>query len=188
MNFKHDLLLVDLETTGLDSSCHEIIQIAALLLDRRTLKKKKSFNNFIRPTEWKSRDRESMKVNKIIWEQIKDAPDLKSAIKKFNKEFSPKKVVLSYYGGPLDMDFLRVAYKKSAVKWQFDYHYFNLWAVFYGSMAAKNQLKSKTKHAGFTLDSLAKKLKVKISGSRHDAFYDCRLEAEVLRKIIKKIK
>ena len=35
MNFKKDLLLIDLETTGLDAGKHEIIQIAAILLDKK---------------------------------------------------------------------------------------------------------------------------------------------------------
>ena len=40
MNFYKDILLIDLETTGLDAGRHEIVQIAAVLLDKKTLKER----------------------------------------------------------------------------------------------------------------------------------------------------
>ncbi len=83
------------------------------------------------------------------------------------------------------MDFLRAAYAKAKMNWRFDYHYFNLWAVFYGILAKKNLLANKRKHAGFTLEDLTNRLKIIVKGSRHDALYDCRVEAEILRKLMK---
>ena len=65
MDFKKDLLLIDIEATGLDPKRHEIIQLAGILLDKKTLKEKKSFNAYIRPRKWSVRDKASMKVNKI---------------------------------------------------------------------------------------------------------------------------
>src|SRR5258708_4023890 len=109
MNFKKDILLIDLETTGLDSSKHQIIQVAVVLLDGKTLKEKKALDVFVRPRHWSRRDLESMLVNKITWEQVKNAPSLKEAIKSLEAEFEPKKVIIAYYGGPVDMDFLRAA-------------------------------------------------------------------------------
>src|SRR3989344_6972807 len=114
-NFKKDLLLVDLEATGLDANRHEIIQIAAVLLDRKTLKEKEAFSSFVKPMAWQRRDRESMAVNKISFDQVKNAPEKRAVLQQFNKLFNPKEVILSYYGGPLDMDFLRAAYKRAKV-------------------------------------------------------------------------
>lgn len=183
MNFYKDILLVDLEMTGLDVARHEIIQIAAVLLDKETLKEKKSFVSFARPKAWQRRDKVSMEVNKISWESLKDAPDLKQVLQDFAKAFALKKTVLSYYGGPLDIDFLKAAFKRNNLSWQFDYHYFNLWPVFYVYMAERNLLKNKKKHAGFTLEDIAGHFGVTIEGARHDALFDCRLEAEILRAI-----
>lgn len=184
MNFKHDLLLVDLETTGLDVTKHEIIQIGAVLLDKKTLKEKKALASFVRPAKWKNRDRESMEVNGIKWEQVKKAPGLKTFLNQINKSFNPKSVILSYYGGPLDMDFLRVAYRRVGLKWQFDYHYLNLWGVFYAFLAARGQLKNRKKFTGFSLEDLINRFKISDLGLRHDALGDCRIEAEVLRRIL----
>lgn len=187
MNFKKDILLIDLEFTGLNVDKHEIIQFAAVLLDKKTLKEKAFFNSYAAPGNWKNRDRESMKVNKIKSEWLKAAPSLNTVLNNFNKKFKPANVILSYYGGPADMDFLRAAYKRAGVKWQFDYHYFNLWAVFYAYLASNNKLKASKEFAGFNLDYLMKALKIKPL-LRHDALADCRMEAEVLRRIIFQIK
>ena len=100
MDFKKDILLIDLETTGLDASLQEIIQLGAILLDRKTLKEKKSFSTYVKPTKWKHRNLESMEVNKIRWEQVKDAPSLKKAVENFELLFGTD-VVLAYYGGPV---------------------------------------------------------------------------------------
>ncbi len=184
MNFYKDLLLVDLETTGLDSFRQEIIQLSAVLLDKKTLNEKAVFNAYIKPLKWQLRDRESMRINGVKKEWLNAAPPLKDVLKEFNKQFNPQRVILSYYGGPVDMDFLRAAYYKHNLKWQFDYHYFNLWAFFYAHLALKNQLKNNKKFTGFSLEDLMRKFKIK-SQSRHDGLTDCRIEAEILRKIVK---
>jgi DNA polymerase III epsilon subunit-like protein len=187
MNFKKDLLLIDLEMTGLDVQKHEIIQLSAVLLDKKTLKEKSFFNSYIKPTKWKNRDPEAMAVNKISSEWLSESPSIGEVLKAFNKKFNPKDVILSYYGGPLDLDFLRFAYKHCKIEWNFDYHFFNLWALFFGILAGKNNLNNLKKFTGFTLEDLVKKYQVRVNGSRHDALTDCRIEAEILRKIIKGI-
>ena len=42
MNFERDILLIDTEFTGFDIDKHEIIQLAAVLLDKKTLKEKRA--------------------------------------------------------------------------------------------------------------------------------------------------
>ncbi|MBL8030385.1 MAG: 3'-5' exonuclease [Candidatus Doudnabacteria bacterium] len=184
MNFKKDILLIDLEMTGLDVSKHEIIQLSAVLLDKKSLEEKAYFNAYAKSRRWKDRDLESMRVNGVKKEWLDASPDLVSVLREFSLKFNPRDVILSYYGGPLDMDFLRAAYGKHKIQWLFDYHYFNLWSFFYGYLAAVNQLKNTRKFTGFSLEDLMRKYKVK-SVNRHDGLEDCRVEAEILRKIIK---
>ncbi len=188
MNFKKDILLIDTEFSGFDvPKKHDLLQIAAVLLDKKTLKEKKSFNTYIKPFKWKSRDMESMAVNKITWDMVKDAPTLSAAIKKFNKAF-PKNVIQAFYVGYNDKRILTDAYNRAGVKWPFDYHYFDLWALCYAYLAKHNMLKSKKDFAGFGLESLIKTLKIDINKNQmHDALVDCRLEGEVLRKIMGKL-
>lgn len=184
MNFKKDILLIDTEFSGFDLEKHEILQIAGVLLDKKTLKEKKVFSSFVRPARWQHRDHASMAVNKISHEMVKDAPALKDVLRLFEKTFGHN-VIQAFYVGYNDKRFLMESYRRAKIKWQFDYHYFDLWALFYSHLALKNQLKSKKDFAGFGLEYLIKMFKIKIEKNQlHDALVDCRVEAEVLRKIL----
>ena len=184
MNFHKDILLIDLESTGLDPIKHEIIQLAAILLDKKTLKEKKFFTTYVRPIKWKTRDPEAMQVNKISYEQLKLAPKLDAVIAEFHALFDARKVIISHYGGPLDMDMLRAAYKKTGKKFEFDHHYFNLWALFFSYVSAHEKIFKKNKFTGFGLDDFIRYFKIRLPEDRHDALTDCRVEAEVLRKVM----
>lgn len=186
MNFKRDILLIDTEFTGFDLDKHELLQLAGVLLDKKTLKEKKHFNSFIRPSpsRWKHRERAAMEVNRITHNQIKDSPTLKEVIKKFDRTFGHD-VIMAAYVGYNDKRFLMESYKRAGLKWQFDYHYFDIWAFFFGYLASKNLLTSKKDFAGFGMESLMKHFKLEIPTTLHDALTDCRCEAEVLRKIMK---
>lgn len=188
MNFKKDILLIDTEFTGFDLNKHELLQLAAVLLDKKTLKEKKHFNSFIRPTptRWKQRETEAMNVNRITYDQIKDAPTLKEVIHDFDKTFGHN-VIQAFYVGYNDKRFLMESYKRAGVKWQFDYHYFEIWALFYAYLAKHDKLKTKD-YAGFGMESLMKRFKIEIPTTLHDALTDCRCEAEVLRKIMRELK
>ena len=185
MDFKKDLLIVDTELTGLDAEKHEIIQLAAVLLDRKTLKEKAFFDSYVRPTKWANRDPEAMKVNKLGLPLLEKAPDLKKVIRSFAKKFHPKKVLLVAYVGWVDKRFLLKAFEKTGVKWAYDYHYLDIWSLAYASLAKKGQLRNPKEFVGFNMENLLKKYKISLPGSHHDALFDCRAEAEILRRVIK---
>jgi len=187
MDFKKDLLIVDTELTGLEADRHEIIQLAAVLLDRKTLKEKAFFNTYIRPVKWSGRDPEAMKVNGLALGQLKTAPKLGLAIKQFAKKFNPNKVMLTAYVGWVDKRFLLAAFKKSKIKWEFDYHYLDIWSLAYVILAKRGQLKRQAEFTGFNLETLLEKFKIKLTGSHHDALFDCRAEAEILRRIMRQV-
>ncbi len=188
MNFHKDILLIDTEFTGFDLRKHEIVQVAAVLLDKKTLKEKKHFNSYVRPTpaRWKLREKAAMDVNRITLEQIKNAPSLSSVVRKFDRTFGHN-VIQAFYVGYNDKRFLTESYRRAGVAWQFDYHYFDLWPLFYAYLARTNALNSKKDFAGFGLESLMKRFKLEIPTTLHDALTDCRCEAEVLRKVIAEI-
>lgn len=184
--FNKDLLVLDIESTGIDVTKHEIIQIAGVLIDKKTLKEKKSFSSYVKPKKWKQRSPEAMAVNHITWDQLKDAPDIKTVLKKFVNVFG-KDVIPTTYGGNLDIIFLPAAFRNSKMKYPFDYHTFNMWPLFYTYMGSHNQLKNRKRFVGFSLEDIGDYLKVPRSPDRHDALADCYYEADVLRALVKKL-
>lgn len=185
--FNHDILIIDVESTGVDLQKHELIELGAVLLDKKTLKEKRSFESLIKPKYWSRRDPEAMAVNNITWQQLKTAPSQSAVIKKFQNTFGTK-VALANYGTILDTAMLRKAYRESKLKYQFDYHIFDIWPLCFTYMAKKKKLTNRKKFSGFSLEEIATDLKVKIPTDRHTALADCRMEAEVLRKLLRKIK
>ncbi|HVY67620.1 MAG TPA: 3'-5' exonuclease [Patescibacteria group bacterium] len=184
MNFKKDILLIDTEFSGLDPKRHDLLQLAAVLLDRKTLKEKSYFCSYVRPQHWAQRDRASMAVNRIAFSQVRAAPTPAEVIRSFDRQFGHN-IILAFYVGFNDKRFLLKAYREAGVNWRFDYHSFDLWGFFYAFLAGRNGLKSRKDFAGFGLESLMKKYKIKTgSGRLHDALVDCRAEAEVLRRVM----
>ncbi|MEZ4180507.1 MAG: 3'-5' exonuclease [Candidatus Doudnabacteria bacterium] len=186
MKFKHNFLLVDIEATGLDLNHHEIIQLAAIELDKNTLAEVKRFNTFVKPTNWDNRDPEAMEVNQITWEQLQDSPDLKTALTNFSQEFS-QEVTPTNYGGNLDFNLLKVSYERLGLDYPFDYHVFNLWPLCYTYMASQNLLTNEAKFTGFSLDDTIAHFGINSPQNRHDALTDCELEAEVMRNIFSQL-
>lgn len=186
MKFAKDILLIDLETTGLDSTKHEIIQLAVIVLDKSTLKEKVQYSSFVKPNKWSNRDPESMAINKIDYSQVKSAPSLKQVLSELTN-LTDGNVILANWGGHLDSVFLQAAFRKTKLPYPFDYHVFNIWGLAFSYLAKHNLLKNSNKFTGFSLDDLSKRFKIKDTGTRHDALTDCRIEAEVLRKIMKEI-
>ncbi len=185
--FNKDLLVLDIESTGTNVAKHEIIQLAAILLDKKTLKEKKVFNSFVKPEHWKNRDPEAMAICNITWEQVKNAPSLKKVLQKFDKTFGHN-CIPTTYGGNLDPIFLTAAYRNSGMKYPFEYHTFNMWPLFYMYMAKHKRLTNKKRFVGFSLEDIAKHFKIPSTFSRHDALGDCRYEAAILRKYLNTIK
>lgn len=185
--FNKDLLLLDLEMTGTDVSKHEIIQIAAILLDKKTLKEKASFSSYVKPRRWKNRDPEAMAICKISWDEVKGAPNMKTVLSEFVEVFG-KQVIPTNYGGNMDFTFLPAAFKQSKLAYPYEYHTLNIWPLCYLYMAKRKKLTNRKRFVGFTLEEVARDLKVGIPKNRHDAMADCRLEADVLRKLITKVK
>ena len=185
MDFKKDILLIDSELTGLDAEKHGLVQLAAVLLDRKSLKEKSYFNSYIRPKRWRVRDPEAMKVNGLKWDVLKNAPPLAEVVRAFAKRFNGRKVLLAAYVGWIDKRFLLKAFEKSGVKWPFDYHYLDVWSLAYGAWGRRGKLKNRREFAGFNLEDLLKEYQIKLAGSHHDALFDCRAEAEVLRRVVK---
>jgi len=185
--FHKDILIIDVEATGLDYQNNELIQLAGVLLDKKTLKEKKHFESYIKPLKWRNRDPEAMAVNKIEWKVLAKAPSIKTVIQKFEKTFGTN-VILAPYGTIMDTAMLRIAYKKLGKKYKYDYHVIDVWPLCFTYMAKKKLLVNKKRFSGFSLNDIANHFKIKIPSNRHTALADCRLEAEVLRKLVRAFK
>jgi inhibitor of KinA sporulation pathway (predicted exonuclease) len=87
--FNKDILIVDIEASGLDAERYELIQLAAIQLDKKTLKPKQEFASYIRPKKWKTLSRElhpdkhkGDKQKEAKFKEVNEAYDVLSDAKK----------------------------------------------------------------------------------------------------------
>ena len=84
------IIVFDFETGSLDINKCEVIQVAAMAIDRKNLEPIKDavFETLIKPRDFNNLQDEALAVNKKTREELKQAPNLDVVWKKF---IAPKK-------------------------------------------------------------------------------------------------
>jgi len=104
----NNFVVIDFETGGLDASLHDPVQIAAIILDGKTLKERGRFVSMIKA----SRDRlteEALKVNKKTLEEIESAPTSLEVLENFIKFCEPHgKLIPVAHRATFDLSFLKM--------------------------------------------------------------------------------
>lgn len=181
--FTRDIVVFDIESTGLDFMTHEVIQIAAVRLDKRTLSEMTRFVTYVKPQHWEARDLEAMAVNKISYDVVAIAPGIQKALELFEAKFPPSEVLLAAYNSWFDMGWLRNSYERMGRHSPFEFHSFDLWALAYLYWSKESRVANPNRPIGFNLADMAALLGVETAGQFHDAQTDVEVEAEVLRRL-----
>lgn len=184
--FTRDILVFDLETTGMDYVKHEIIQIAALLLDKNSLEEKQYFESYIKPERIESADPEALTVHGIEYQSLQDKPSFAEVALKLEENFHPDSVILSAYNTPFDVPFLRLAYSKTGRAMPYDLHSLDIWGLAYKYWSSGGFPVNPKKKVGFGLSDMAKVLGIE-AGGFHNASTDVKVSAEVLRRLLAKL-
>ena len=176
MKFAKDILVLDFETTHYHPNLAEPIQLAAVLLDKETLKEKDSFSSFI-ASDLKNADTESMEISGVTPEKFTGAPSPAEVAKMFAEKFGFN-VFLASWVGNLDRIMLRKIMEAANIDiTQYDHHYLDLWPLAYVHLIKQGYsggIRSEEMFKAFGLPAR----------ETHEALDDCRKEAEVLRKVI----
>ncbi|MCH7883323.1 3'-5' exonuclease [Patescibacteria group bacterium] len=175
MKFIKDILLIDFETTGPDPYLVEPTQIGAVLLDKESLLEKNNFSSYI----WADLGGKTMPVSGITQEMLEGAPSPAEAGRMFFEKFGAD-VILSSWVEHLDRIMLKKIIDAAGLDYtKYDYHFLDIWPVAYIYLLKQ----------GYT-GSLRSEEMFKAFGAKprelHDALEDCRIAADVLRKIVQK--
>ncbi len=184
--FTRDLVVLDLEATGLDIPKHEVIQIAAIRIDKNSLAEVSRFSSYVKPTAWVDRDPAAMAVNRISYDMVASAPDLQKVLELFEGKFPSNEVLLAAYNTGFDMPMFRSMYSRLGRSNPFDFHSFDIWALTYLYWGVTNQVPNPTRPIGFTLADVARALDIPPSpnGEFHNAIADVEAEVEILRRLL----
>lgn len=145
MRILNKVLVIDVETTGLDPSRHACIEIGAVLLDE-SLYIGREFSSLIAPWEGACIMEQAMEVNQISLEQIRHAPLVGEVVKQFHQTFSLEKdqPLLAGWNVWFDATFLRELYRRARLTWPFSHRLLDVQSIvsFHSLLAGLSQEKA----------------------------------------------
>jgi DNA polymerase III epsilon subunit-like protein len=176
MKFIKDLLFFEVQTTGPDPEKDTVLQIAAVLLDKDNLLEKGGLNAYVRGSFLDTILKEHAKMVEVDPAVLRNAPKIGEAVKKFHSLFG-NDVLLATQNLP-NLFFLKSAFKKAGVPFEYYSHMVDLWTLGYVYTLSYGLKKMPTFNTLVDFFNLKQE-------RPYDAFERVKLEAEIFRKIIK---
>ena len=164
----NDIVVYDLETTGLDSETCEIIEIGAIKIEKGKITKK--FSSFVKPKTPIPED--ATRINHITNEMVADAPKIEDVIVDFYN-FCEGCIISGYNNTSFDNKFLKKAGMKVGLK--FNHRNLDVFTLASASHLGTHNLKLGTVSAALGID---------LTGA-HRAYNDAFATAKVLLKLSK---
>ncbi|MFA6197988.1 MAG: 3'-5' exonuclease [Patescibacteria group bacterium] len=174
-----EFVIFDLETTGLKPRWNEIIEIGAIRVSADLTTEIGQFEKKVLPTHIETADPESLKVNGYLPINWTDAIDLKTALIEF-AGFS-KGGLLAGYNVSFDWMFLKEACVQHNVKFEIDYHVFDVFSVAWLHCQTFAQPKS------LSLSSQAQLYALPPQPEPHTALADARLTLGLLQAVSRRM-
>lgn len=127
-----NILIIDVETTGLDPVKHSCIEIGAVRLDK-DLNALNEWSSLLSPWEGSEFLKEALAVHKISVQEIMESRPLDEVIKEFDKWIRSEgpTPILSGWNVWFDVAFLRDLYKRANISWPFSHHYLDVQSLMF---------------------------------------------------------
>lgn len=173
--FAKDILLIDFESTGLDAAYAEPTQLGAILLDKTNLEQKDEYLTYI-SADLSKASPEALEVSGISEQDLKGAPSQQDVMQEFLERFGTDVFVASW-NSILDRGLLsKMLDTLGKDIFAYDYHYLDVWPIAYIHLCQRG-------HGDIVrLEPTLQFFGMKARG-KHNALEDCRITAEVLRKV-----
>lgn len=165
------LAFVDCETTGLNLSRHEIIEIGALLFDHNKDEILNEWSVKIKPNNIAAAEQEALKINGYLNNPDAYTHSLKASLNKLNK-FTKGCIVVGQ-NIAFDLAFLKKAMSDFNIKPKWDNRSLELMSLSWFYAISQNL-------NGLSLNDLCSDLKISNAGA-HSALIDCRRSLGVYR-------
>ena len=173
--FKKDILIIDFETSSLDTSKCTPLQLGAVLVNKENLEIVQKYSRFIKPctNDWNAESAKIHGLNRHFLE--KAGSDVFDVFDDFSSTFDLQNVLLASWHN-FDMQILDrfIAINKN-------YKRLELWSYTIPYLFANNI--NLNKFHGHGLDDLLKHFNLKRNNNKHDALEDSILEANIFKEV-----
>jgi DNA polymerase-3 subunit alpha (Gram-positive type) len=179
---KHTLAFIDLETTGLDPTIHEIIEIGCILAKQTPRKGKgplvekiEEFDIKVKPEHIETATAEALRINKYSEAEWMFASSLEQAIKQLAPKISG--AILVGQNTPFDLSFLEAAFKKVGIPLEINIFKLDIVSLAFAKFYDDESMQK------FGNYSLCERLGIK-NEQAHTALSDIRASFEVYKKLL----
>jgi DNA polymerase III alpha subunit (gram-positive type) len=179
---KHNLVFLDLETTGLNPEMHEIIEIGCIIARQKDrvgkgpeIEKIEEFEIKVKPRHIETADKEALRIcgyNEGDWVF---AVDLKQALGKLAEK--AKSGIMVGHNVAFDWVFLEKAFEETGVVPEFHYHKIDTIALAFAKLYNNPEAQK------FSLRALCELLNIK-NEKAHTALSDVRATFELYKKLL----
>lgn len=166
------IAITDIETTGLDASVHEIIELAVVVVDQHTLKPTDRYHVRVRPTHLKTAAKRALEVVGYTDRAWREAVDLETALATYSKKV--RDAVFCSYNVFLAYSFLDAGFKATGVEDPTDYHRLDLFTLAWSRLGMTS----------LNFDQICKRLDITPEPRPHRAIDGALKQLEVLRKLL----
>lgn len=175
MKFIKDILLFQIETTGPNIERDSILQLSAVLLDKDNLLEKNFFNSYVKVSFLDNTIAQHAALLQVPFETLQKSRKLHDVIKEFSTKFGSTPLLSTHTVS--NVQFLRQAFKKTFIPYEYDSHVLDLWSLGYVYMLHYGVKKMPT------METLFQHFGLKLE-NRNNALEKTRLAAAVFRKIV----
>lgn len=172
---KHNLSFIDIETTGLSLTLHEIIEIGCIVVDS-DLNIIEEFELKVKPQHIKTADKVSLKINHYDPDNWVDAISLDEAMKILSDKTEGSTMI--GHNISFDAAFLEKAFFETKIEKKFfHYHLLDTVSIAYAKLHNSKEV------GKFTLHELCEYFKI-INEHEHTALSDTRATFELYKKLM----
>lgn len=166
------IAITDIETTGLDAAVHEIIELAVLVVDQRTLRILDRYNAKIKPQHIRTGAKKALQVVGYSEQDWRTAVSLEVALQTYASK--AKDAVFCSYNVYLAYSFLDSGFKLTGVEDPTDYHRLDLFTLAWSRLGLVSP----------TLDSISKRLGIVPEPIPRRAMDGALKQLEVLKSLL----
>lgn len=168
-----DLVVFDLETSGLDPRVHEVLEVGAIRVAPDLQTERGVFERRFRLERPGDADPAALAVCGYSLERWRDAVDRATGLREL-AAFS-QGALLAGFNVAFDWGFLNFAFRRAQVVPRIDYHLFDVFSVAFERTAGED--------GGYTLRTFCRRFNVPAPGEPHHALEDARAALELLRAV-----
>ncbi len=166
------LAITDIETTGLDATVHEIVELAVLIVDQQSLKVRDQYGVRIKPVRIHTAAARALDVCGYTPGAWRTAVDLETGLAAY-AQMAANGIFVSY-NTFLAYSFLDAGFKQTGVEDPTDYHRLDLFSLAWSRLGP----------GPANLDSICKRLNIVPEPKPHHAMDGALKQLDVLRALL----